>query len=73
VNAIAPGLVENESGYASLAKDSPVRAALAAGIPGKKSGPPEDLVGTLLLLCSRAGDWITGQSFLVDGGWIARL
>jgi NAD(P)-dependent dehydrogenase (short-subunit alcohol dehydrogenase family) len=73
VNAIAPGLVENDSGYASLPKDSPVRAALAAGIPGKKSGPPEDLVGTLLLLCSRAGDWITGQSFLVDGGWIARL
>jgi NAD(P)-dependent dehydrogenase (short-subunit alcohol dehydrogenase family) len=73
VNAIAPGLVDNESGYASLPKDSPLRDALAAGIPGKKSGPPADLVGTLLLLCSRAGDWITGQTFLVDGGWIARL
>jgi NAD(P)-dependent dehydrogenase (short-subunit alcohol dehydrogenase family) len=73
VNAIAPGLVDNESGYASLPKDSPFREALAAAIPGKKSGPPEDLIGTLLLLCSRAGDWITGQTILVDGGWIARL
>jgi NAD(P)-dependent dehydrogenase (short-subunit alcohol dehydrogenase family) len=73
VNAIAPGLVENESGYISLAKDSPMRTALEAGIPGKKSGPPEDLVGTLLLLCSRAGDWINGQTILVDGGWIMRL
>lgn len=73
VNAIAPGLVDNESGYASLPKDSPFREALAAAIPGKASGPPEDLVGTLLLLCSRAGDWITGQTILVDGGWIARL
>jgi len=73
VNAIAPGLVDNESGYASLGKDSPARDALAARIPGKTSGPPEDLVGTLLLLCSRAGDWITGQTILVDGGWIARL
>jgi NAD(P)-dependent dehydrogenase (short-subunit alcohol dehydrogenase family) len=73
VNAIAPGLVDNESGYASLPKDSPFRDALAATIPGKTSGPPEDLVGTLLLLCSNAGDWITGQTILVDGGWIARL
>jgi len=73
VNAIAPGLVDNESGYASLPKDSPFREALAAAIPGKTSGPPEDLVGTLLLLCSRAGDWITGQTIVVDGGWITRL
>jgi NAD(P)-dependent dehydrogenase (short-subunit alcohol dehydrogenase family) len=73
VNAIAPGLVANESGYAALPKDSPFREALAMAIPGKTSGPPEDLVGTLLLLCSRAGDWITGQTILVDGGWIARL
>ena len=73
VNAIAPGLVDNESGYASLPKDSPFRDALAAVIPGKTSGPPEDLVGALLLLCSRAGDWITGQTILVDGGWITRL
>jgi NAD(P)-dependent dehydrogenase (short-subunit alcohol dehydrogenase family) len=73
VNAIAPGLVENESGYAALPKGSPFRDAIAATIPGKPSGPPEDLVGTLLLLCSRAGSWITGQTILVDGGWITRL
>ena len=73
VNAIAPGLVASESGYLSLEKDSPMRAALEGGIPGKKSGPPEDLVGTLLLLCSSAGAWINGQSILVDGGWVMRL
>ena len=73
VNAIAPGLVDNDAGYVSLPKDSPFRDALAATIPGKTSGPPEDLVGTLLLLCSQAGDWITGQTILIDGGWITRL
>jgi NAD(P)-dependent dehydrogenase (short-subunit alcohol dehydrogenase family) len=73
VNAIAPGLVDNESGYVSLPKDSPFRDALATVIPGKTSGPPDDLVGTLLLLCSRAGDWITGQTILIDGGWISRF
>src|SRR3954454_24419136 len=73
VNAIAPGLVDNDSGYVALPKDSPFRDAIAATIPGKPSGPPEDLLGTLLLLCSKAGDWITGQTILVDGGWIPRL
>jgi NAD(P)-dependent dehydrogenase (short-subunit alcohol dehydrogenase family) len=73
VNAIAPGLVAAESGYVSLPKDSPIRTAIEAGIPGKKSGPPEDLVGTLLLLCSSAGDWINGQTISVDGGWVMRL
>jgi NAD(P)-dependent dehydrogenase (short-subunit alcohol dehydrogenase family) len=73
VNGIAPGLVDNESGYVSLPKDSPFRDAIAAAIPGKKSGPPEDLVGTLLLLVSKAGEWITGQTISVDGGWVMRL
>ncbi len=53
--ASRPGLVDNESGYVSLPKDSPFREVLGAHIPGKTSGPPEDLIGTLLLLCSRAG------------------
>jgi NAD(P)-dependent dehydrogenase (short-subunit alcohol dehydrogenase family) len=73
VNAIAPGLVMNEPGFRSLAEDSPMRAAIAAGIPGKKTAPAEDLVGALLLLASDAGAWINGQTFSVDGGWIMRL
>lgn len=31
-------------------------------------GQPEDLAGPMLMLCSRAGSWITGQDILVDGG-----
>lgn len=73
VNAIAPGFVECSSGYAALPKDSEFRTAVTAPIPGKKSGPPSDLVGALLLLCSSAGDWINGQTLIVDGGWISRL
>ncbi len=35
-------------------------------------GEPQELVGALLLLCSPAGDWITGQALNVDGGFIMR-
>jgi NAD(P)-dependent dehydrogenase (short-subunit alcohol dehydrogenase family) len=73
VNAIAPGLVDNEPGMRSLPADHPARAHLAAAIPGKKMAPAEDLLGTLLLLASDAGVWINGQTISVDGGWIMRL
>ena len=73
VNAIAPGLVDNEPGMRSLAADDPMRAAIAAGVPGKKQAPPTDLLGALLLLASPAGDWINGQTVSVDGGWVMRL
>lgn len=73
VNAIAPGLIESPSGFTSLPEDSPVRDAIVAQIPGQAAGPPEDLIGTMLLLCSKAGKWINGQSICVDGGWIMRL
>jgi len=73
VNSIAPGLIDSDSGYVQLPKDSAMRGHIEAGIPGKKAGPPSDLVGTLLLLCSKAGDWINGQTISVDGGWIMRL
>jgi NAD(P)-dependent dehydrogenase (short-subunit alcohol dehydrogenase family) len=50
-----------------------MRAAFLAAVPGKKEGPPDDLVGTVLLLASQAGDWINGQVISVDGGWIMRV
>jgi NAD(P)-dependent dehydrogenase (short-subunit alcohol dehydrogenase family) len=65
--------VENEPGFKSLPADHPARAALASAIPGKKSAPADDLLGTLLLLASDAGVWINGQTISVDGGWVTRL
>jgi len=73
VNAIAPGLIDSDSGYRAMAKDDPLRDVFSTMVPGKTCGPPSDLVGVLLVLCSRAGDWINGQIITVDGGWVTRL
>src|SRR5262249_12025600 len=62
VNAIAPGLVQDDAGFRALGADDPMRSALAAAVPGKKQAPPDDLCGALLLLASPAGDWINGQT-----------
>jgi NAD(P)-dependent dehydrogenase (short-subunit alcohol dehydrogenase family) len=74
VNAIAPGLVSDEAGMRAL-PEGPIRDSIKAPIPLKThvEGPPEDLVGTLMLLTSDSGAWITGQTISVDGGWILRF
>jgi NAD(P)-dependent dehydrogenase (short-subunit alcohol dehydrogenase family) len=51
---------------------SPFRAMMEAAAAMRGQGAPDDLVGPLLLLCSDAGDWISGQVLHVDGGWILR-
>ena len=72
VNAIAPGNVTCEAGRALVPDDSPFIKFLEATVAMRPRGEPDELVGTLLLLCSPAGDWVTGQVIHVDGGWILR-
>jgi NAD(P)-dependent dehydrogenase (short-subunit alcohol dehydrogenase family) len=69
VNAIAPGWVNTDAGMRTVPAE--VREALGRAIPFP-FGDPEDLVGGLLLLTSPAGDWITGVTLNIDGGWIPR-
>ncbi len=74
VNAIAPGLIVDDAGYRAL-PGGDAREAIRSLVPLKThiEGPPEDLVGALVLLVSDAGAWITGQTISVDGGWIMRF
>jgi NAD(P)-dependent dehydrogenase (short-subunit alcohol dehydrogenase family) len=72
VNAIAPGNVTSDAGKALTPDDSPFIKLLEATVALRVRGAPDELVGALLLLCSPAGDWITGQTLHVDGGWVLR-
>ena len=44
---------------------------LESKVPLGRMGRPEELKGVILLLASEAGSYVTGQNFLVDGGWTA--
>jgi NAD(P)-dependent dehydrogenase (short-subunit alcohol dehydrogenase family) len=72
VNAIAPGNVTSDAGSALVPAGSAFAEFLASTVCTRASGAPDELVGALLLLCSPAGDWITGQTLHVDGGWVLR-
>jgi len=67
VNCIAPGLVVTEFARA-LYEDPERRARREAETPLRRLGQPEDIAGAALLLASRAGAFITGQTLVVDGG-----
>lgn len=70
VNAIAPGAIEVEKFREHPAYD---REALAAEIPRGRVGQPEDIAALAQFLASAKAEWITGQTFTVDGGTRARL
>lgn len=71
VNAVAPGYVETDN-TAALRAD-PVRSRrILERIPAGRWGAPEDLIGAVVFLASRASDYVHGHTLVVDGGWLAR-
>ncbi len=70
VNAVVPGYFETQLTEDLLA-DSERRAWILSRIPMGRTGAPEDLAGAVVFLASDAARYITGQSIVVDGGWLA--
>lgn len=70
VNAIGPGYIATDL-TVPLQADAEFSQWVLSKTPLNRWGRPEDLVGTAILLASKAGDFITGQIFYVDGGWTA--
>jgi NAD(P)-dependent dehydrogenase (short-subunit alcohol dehydrogenase family) len=69
-NAIAPGYMDTPLAAPIWADPERSRWILNR-VPQKRPGRPDELVGLCLLLASEAGSFITGQTFIVDGGFMA--
>jgi NAD(P)-dependent dehydrogenase (short-subunit alcohol dehydrogenase family) len=67
VNAIAPGPFQSKM-TAFMLDDADGREAVAKTVPLGRIGEPEDVAGLTLLLCSRAGSYLTGTVIPLDGG-----
>src|SRR5580700_2425480 len=67
VNAVAPGPVETEL-LNRFAGSADRKAALAASVPARRLGTPEDIAATIVFLASDKADFITGQIIGVNGG-----
>jgi NAD(P)-dependent dehydrogenase (short-subunit alcohol dehydrogenase family) len=69
VNAIAPGRFWTKMTDAVFSNDDLYESAISP-IPLGRPGTASDLAGATILLASDAGDYITGQTIAVDGGWL---
>ena len=69
LNALAPGLVKT---YFARALWEPAEEAVAATVPLRRLGEPEDIAQAALFLASDFASWITGHTLVVDGGALIR-
>jgi 2-deoxy-D-gluconate 3-dehydrogenase len=66
VTAIAPGAFASDLNIA--ARDQP--EDFGRLVPAGRIGSPEDISGAAIFLASRAGDYVVGDTLVVDGGFI---
>ena len=70
VNAIAPGVFRTALN-ADLLDNTPRGQELLMRTPMGRFGKTEELVGAAVYLCSDAASFVTGQTLVVDGGFLA--
>ena len=69
VNAIRPGMVETEGTQSAGITGSDLRKQVEAQTPLRRIGQPQDIAGTAVFLASDDSSWITGETFVISGGY----
>jgi len=70
VNAVLPGLTDTKFAGA-LTQNPDLLKQLLRMIPLGRIAQPEEIAPTIAFLCTPAAAYITGASFVVDGGFLA--
>jgi NAD(P)-dependent dehydrogenase (short-subunit alcohol dehydrogenase family) len=65
VVGLAPGLVQTD--FAQYLVDN-FGEQLAASLPTRRLGEPEDIANLAVFLASDRASWITGETYVIDGG-----
>ena len=69
VNAINPGMVETEGTRSAGIAESDMRKQVEAQTPLGRIGQPRDIAAAAAFLASADSSWITGETFLISGGF----
>lgn len=68
VNAVAPGIVAAGVARRQLETEPQYAARAARAVPLRRFQQPADVARLIAVLCSDAGDYMTGSILLADGG-----
>jgi 3-oxoacyl-[acyl-carrier protein] reductase len=69
VNAIRPGMVETEGTHSAGITESDMRKQVESQTPLGRIGQPADIATLAVFLASSDASWITGENFLISGGY----
>ncbi len=69
VNAICPGLFMTEPNVAWAKKNPEVIKTFVGAVPMGRAGEPEEIGPLAVYLASGASSYVTGASFVIDGGY----
>ena len=68
-NAIAPGGIST-AGATGAAPPEVMKAFIETRVPLKRMGIPDDIATAVLFLASDASSYMTGQTVIIDGGYL---
>ena len=71
INGIAPGYMVTNNTKA-IREDEKRQTEILSRIPADRWGTPEDMMGAVVFLASKASSYVNGFTLAVDGGWLAR-
>ena len=67
VNCVAPGFIDTDM---TRALSEEQQTALKSTVPAGRLGAPEDIAHAVAFLASPQAGYVTGSSYLVDGGMV---
>jgi 2-dehydro-3-deoxy-D-gluconate 5-dehydrogenase len=71
VTALAPGFYRSDQTVWAFEENKELGEKLLARVPMGRLGALEELEGTIVYMCSRAADYMTGQAVILDGGFLS--
>jgi NAD(P)-dependent dehydrogenase (short-subunit alcohol dehydrogenase family) len=72
VNAFAPGLIDTAMTRELFGDAARMDARVREKVPLGRAGTPEDIAQAVVFLASVEAAYITGETLVVDGGWLLR-
>ncbi|HWE63699.1 MAG TPA: SDR family NAD(P)-dependent oxidoreductase [Chloroflexota bacterium] len=70
VNAVSPGFIDTAFVMPYLADKPDAMADVVSHIPMGRVGTPDEVAWPIVFLASPAAAYITGQTIIIDGGWM---